>query len=207
MNRARQILIIDDEPNLRLMFRTTLESAGYRVAEAASAAQGLEQLRRSPADLVLLDLQMPGLGGMEMLKQLRKARDPVPVVIITADGNIPDAVSAMRLGAIDFLRKPVTPEVLRTVAAQVFERHAGERPGSISARSRDASGADPFGDSLRRAKRALNLREFEEAETFLKKAIALDARSSEVQSLWGTLQKSRERQEEGPYHILRDLCG
>ena len=74
MENDAHILIIDDEPNLRLVFRTTLESGGYRVAEASSGEEGLAQLRKFPADLVLLDLSMPGLGGMEVLQRLRAAR-------------------------------------------------------------------------------------------------------------------------------------
>jgi DNA-binding NtrC family response regulator len=155
MNHVMQVLIIDDEPNLRLMFRTTLESAGYRVAEAADGRAGLEQLRksRSPTDLILLDLQMPGMGGMEVLRQLRDAGNPAPVIVITAHGSIPDVVSAMKLGAIDFLSKPVTPEGLRGIVAQVVERQEADRAGPISAR------------------------------------------------------KGRPRQEEGPFRILRELCG
>jgi DNA-binding NtrC family response regulator len=149
---------------------------------------------------------MPGLGGMGVLQQLRDAGNPVPVVIITAHGSIPDAVLAMRLGAIDFLSKPVTPDALRAVVAQVIERHAGDRPGAIPARSGQEPGADPFNESLRRAKRALNRCEFEEAESSLKEAIALDARSAEVQGLWDTLQRCRPRPGKGPYPILRELC-
>ena len=63
--------------------------------------------------LVLLDLRMPGLGGMETLRQLRDTGNAVPVVIITAHGTIPDSVQAMKLGAVDFLSKPITPETLR----------------------------------------------------------------------------------------------
>ena len=133
MSACRTILIIDDEPNLRLMFRTALEAGGYRVAEAADGAQGLRQVAKPPADLVLLDLQMPGPAGIEVLKQLRDAGNPVPVVVVTAHGSIPDAVAAMRLGAADFLSKPVTPEALRKVVAEVLERHAGERPGAAPA--------------------------------------------------------------------------
>jgi len=127
MNRGTRILIIDDEPNLRLMFRTTLEAAGYVVAEATDGAAGVQQLRKFPADLVLLDLNMPGMGGIAFLRELRDAGNQVPVVIVTAHGNLPDAVMVMKLGAIDFLSKPATPEVLRTVVAEAVARHAGGR--------------------------------------------------------------------------------
>jgi DNA-binding NtrC family response regulator len=207
MSGATHILIIDDEPNLRLMFRTVLESAGYHVAEASDGTHGLEQLRRSPADLVLLDLRMPGIDGMAVLRQLRGAGNPVPVIIITAHGSIPDAVGAMRLGAIDFLSKPVTPDVLRTVVAQVIERHAGDTPGTTPAPSGPAPEAVTLVEGLRRAKLALNRCEFDEAESLLMKAIALEPTSAEARSLGQTLQECRKRQEDGPYRIIRELCG
>ena len=110
MGNTGRILIVDDEPNVRLVFRTTLESAGYTVFEAADGETALGFSNASPFDLVLLDLKMPGIGGMEMLRRLRDAGHDVPVVIVTAHGSIPDAVQAMKLGAIDFLSKPLTPD-------------------------------------------------------------------------------------------------
>ena len=71
---------------------------------------------------------MPGLGGMEVLRRLRDAGNDVPVMIVTAHGTIPDAVQAMKLGAIDFLSKPLTPEELRRVVREVVERHARPEP-------------------------------------------------------------------------------
>ena len=110
--RAARVLIVDDEPNVRFVFRTALESSGSRSTRRTSGLAALQRLRESPADVVLLDLQMPGIGGMEVLRRLRDAGDDVPVVIVTAHGSVPDAVAAMRLGAIDFLAKPLTPEAL-----------------------------------------------------------------------------------------------
>ena len=119
-----RILIVDDQPNVRLVFRTALESAGYSVSEVEDGASALDRLEESPADLVLLDLKMPGIGGMETLRRLRDAGNDVPVVIVTAHGSIPDAVQAMKFGAIDFLSKPLRPEALRKVVGEVFRRHA-----------------------------------------------------------------------------------
>src|SRR5438270_3049809 len=103
MQRPSRILIVDDEPNVRLMFRTTLASTGAEIAVADDGEAALERLEGSPFDLVLLDLKMPGLGGMETLRRLRDAGDDTPVVIVTAHGDVPHAVEAMKLGAIDFL--------------------------------------------------------------------------------------------------------
>jgi DNA-binding NtrC family response regulator len=135
MEHDRHILIIDDEPNLRLVFRTSLESDGYRVAEAGDGEEALKRLQRFPADVVLLDLLMPGLGGIEILRRIRAAGNSVRVVIITAHGGVPDAVSAMKLGVIDFLSKPITPEALRGVVGKVLRRHSPLGSGLSPVRS------------------------------------------------------------------------
>ena len=100
------------------------------------------------------------------------AGNDVPVVIITAHGSIPDAVAAMKLGAIDFLSKPLTPDVLRTVVAEVLARHADARAraGRAVERARPPSRSRRPRLDLTPAKRALNRREFDEAEVFLKQA-------------------------------------
>ena len=151
MSRTKSLLIVDDEPNVRLVFRTALESSDYSVATAEDGETALRWLKASPADLVLLDLSMPGMDGMDVLKRLRDEGNNVPVVIITAHGSVPNAVQAMKLGAIDFLAKPLTPEELRRVVADVLQRHAARppsrrvlnpsrRPRSISRTSRGPSG-------------------------------------------------------------------
>src|SRR5690348_13363423 len=86
MSDNASILIVDDEPNVRLGFRTALETVGYPVDEAVDGPNALDRLERSPASLVLLDLRMPGLDGMEVLRRLRDAGNGVPVIIVTAHG-------------------------------------------------------------------------------------------------------------------------
>jgi DNA-binding NtrC family response regulator len=204
MSGASRILIVDDEPNVRFVFRTALESDGYAVAEAGDGESALAWLGSHAADLVLLDLQMAGLGGMETLLRLRLSGNRTPVVVITAHGSAPDAVSAMKLGAIDFLSKPLTPSDLRNVVADVVKRHSpAEEPAPAEA-AVAASAQQRFGEALQSAKRALNGLEFEEAEFFLDRALDLDSNSSEAAQLRKTLRDSR-RQHEGPYRVLRDL--
>jgi len=197
MEPNAHILIIDDEPNLRLVFRTTLESSGYRVAEASSGEEGLELLRKFPADLVLLDLWMPGLGGMEVLERLRAAENPVPVVIITAHGSIPDAVLAVKLGAIDFLSKPIRPEALRGVVGEVLHRHSLTRSGPVPVRGwglRSGAAAPaalaPAGIEMVWAKQALNQRAFGLAHERLEEVLELDPDSAEAHHLMGVLRES-----------------
>ena len=118
MGPKKCILIVDDEPNVRLVLQTALVSVGYRVIEAEDGQSALEHLASSSSgcDLILLDLLMPRMDGMELLSRLRSSGNVVPVVILTAHGSIPEAVAAMRLGAIDFLTK-LSEEKDQAVAA------------------------------------------------------------------------------------------
>ena len=124
MNANSKILIVDDEPNVRLVFRTTLKAEGYETASADCGSSALDILRADTFDLILLDLQMPGEGGNTILQRLREAGNDTPVVIITAYATVPDAVQAMKLGAIDFIAKPLSPTILRQVVAEVIHRNS-----------------------------------------------------------------------------------
>jgi CheY-like chemotaxis protein len=108
------VLIIDDEPHIREMMRLTLEAAGYGVGEAADGEEGLARFGDgSGYDVVLLDQKMPGIDGLETLRRLLARTPDARVVMVTAFASVELAVDAMRLGATNFLRKPMTPEALR----------------------------------------------------------------------------------------------
>src|SRR5215475_6090509 len=115
----QRILVIDDEAHIRHMMRLTLEAAGYEVGEAADGLQGLEMCGADAVwDVVLLDQKMPGIDGIETLRRLRERAPATRVIMVTAFASVELAVDAMKLGATDFLRKPMTPDTLRhTVAA------------------------------------------------------------------------------------------
>jgi DNA-binding response OmpR family regulator len=169
------------------MLRTTLESVGYVVREADDGEAALAQLGRMKpgCDLILLDLKMPKMDGMELLARLRGQGHAAPVVMLTAHGSIPDAVAAMKMGAIDFLTKPVTPEALRRVVAEVIGRHAAPSAPAPPAQPRLApeDRTELVASHLRQAKRALNRGEFREADSLLRKVVALDPGSSEAPEL------------------------
>jgi CheY-like chemotaxis protein len=117
------VLIVDDNDNVRLMLRTTLESGGYRVLEAAGGEEAFKLIRTKRPSVVVLDLRMPGFDGMELLQVLRGDFDgPKPkVIVLTAHASVPVVVRAMRLGAMDVLEKPVLPEDIRLSIASVLE--------------------------------------------------------------------------------------
>ncbi len=202
MVRRKRILIVDDEPNVRLVFRTALATLGAEIAVAEDGEQALERLERQEFDLVLLDLKMPHVDGLETLRRLRDRDDDTPVVIVTAHGDVPHAVEAMKLGAIDFLSKPLSPTVLRQVAAEVLARHSEPEPVEPRQSGPVAVTLAPPAIDLSAAKRALNLREFEHAAMLLGKALAVAPESPEALTLTGVLYEARG-QEHAAYRVYR----
>jgi DNA-binding response OmpR family regulator len=189
MSQAKKILIVEDEPNVRLVFRTALESSPFELKTVENGESGLTALETFAADLVLLDLRLPGISGMEFLKRLRKANNNVPVIIITAYGTVPDAVEAMKLGAFDFLAKPLGPEALRGKVTEVLARHHPAQ--GPPAAPKPAPAPDPTAELLVEAKRALNRREFDTADNVLKQVIERHPKAAEAHYLVGVLHELR----------------
>jgi two-component system KDP operon response regulator KdpE len=108
---ASRILVVDDEPQIRRVLRTTLASRGYRIAEAASGEQALESIRAERPDLILLDVNMPGVGGFEACREIRERSD-VPIVMLTVRDSERDKVRALDAGADDYVVKPFGIEEL-----------------------------------------------------------------------------------------------
>jgi DNA-binding response OmpR family regulator len=125
---TKRILIIDDEEHIRRMIRLTLESAGYDVGQAADGFAGLKRLAEAKWDMVILDQRMPGMDGLTTLERI-KQRDPTTrVLMATAYASIELAVAAMKLGASDFVRKPMTPETLRNAVSALLEKQVVAPP-------------------------------------------------------------------------------
>ncbi len=101
------ILIVDDEPEIGQLVGEFLQRRGYRIKVAANGEAALEVIRQEPPDLVLLDIYMPGINGVEVLRRLKEARSPVGVIMLTASQDEPLLKTAMDLGAFDVLSKPV----------------------------------------------------------------------------------------------------
>src|SRR5947209_2204961 len=115
-------LVVDDEPQIRVFLADILEAEGFKVVAVAGGQAALEYVSSSAPGLVLLDLSMPGLDGMETLKRLKATGLKAPVIILTGHGNIRSAVEAIRLGAYDYLTKPLrAPEIM--VAIRQALRH------------------------------------------------------------------------------------
>jgi DNA-binding response OmpR family regulator len=120
MNQDKNILVVDDEKNLRFTMVHALETSGFHVESAITGEEALLMLKASPFDLVFLDLKMPGIDGLEVLRQTKQSWPMLRVVVVTAHGTVDNAVEAMKLGAADFIQKPFTPEEIRELTKSVL---------------------------------------------------------------------------------------
>ena len=124
MSDAPTLLVVDDDPGLRESLQRTLTRAGYRVVLAPDGRVALEQIQSGGLDLILSDLKMPGLTGIELLRAAKALTPDLDVILLTAFGTIEEAVSAMRDGAYDFITKPFRGEQLLKVVGKALERRA-----------------------------------------------------------------------------------
>jgi DNA-binding NtrC family response regulator len=119
---SAEILLVEDRESLRQMLRLALQAGGHRVLEAADEPEALACLQRGRPALVLTDLRLPQGDGFGVLRAARQCDPNMPVVLLTAYGGVPDAVRAMREGALDFLAKPVDPDHLRMIVARALDQ-------------------------------------------------------------------------------------
>src|SRR5919107_96465 len=122
------VLIVDDEPNIRRMVGALLTSEGYEVRDAADGATGLARAAESAPDVVLLDLMMPGeIDGLAALARLRERYPELPVIMMSGRAGLADAVRATKLGAFNFLEKPLAPEGVLVALASALELRRARR--------------------------------------------------------------------------------
>ena len=114
MEAPATILVVEDDKDMRLLLHEMCREAGHAVVTAAEGAEALDRLRSNPVDAIVTDLVMPGIGGNELLAEVRRANPDIPVIITTAFGTIESAVDAMRAGAYHYLPKPFRMEHLQT---------------------------------------------------------------------------------------------
>src|SRR4029434_5443545 len=120
------ILVVDDDPGVRESFRLILEDH-YDVVDVPDGPSALDVVRTSPMDLVLLDIRLPGMDGIEVLERIKAIDDRAEVILVTAVKTVRTAVAAMKLGAFDYLTKPFEEDELLSLASRALERRTLER--------------------------------------------------------------------------------
>jgi two-component system KDP operon response regulator KdpE len=131
MSNPLRVLVIDDEPAIRRFLRTSLSAQGYSVLEAEDGETGLAMLGRNALDVVVLDLGLPGIGGLDVLRRIRETGSSVPVIVLSSRTDETGKVAALDLGADDYVTKPFgMDELLARIRAAVRHRlqQEGEKP-------------------------------------------------------------------------------
>ncbi len=174
--KENSILIVDDEKNIRLTLSQALEAPEVEADTAANGEEALAKLKAKEFDLILLDLKMPGMDGMEVLRRVREFRPDIRVIILTAYGTIESAVEAMKLGAVDFIQKPFSPDEIRGLVSRVIDREKLDEKKAVD-----------YGSSVELAKRCIGDRHFDAAIEHVRRAISLDPGRPEAFNLLGAL--------------------
>ncbi len=138
---AERILVVEDDASLRRVIEFTLEEAGYRILTADSGEAGLALFRREKPPVVVTDIQMPGISGYDLLREVKAAHPETLVIVVTAFGSVEKAVEAMKLGAYDYLTKPFSRDELRLVVEKALS-FAGLRQENVRLREALAGRAD-----------------------------------------------------------------
>ena len=150
-----RILVVDDEPQIRRVMRATLAAQGYEVHDARTGEDALNAIRTNRFDLVLLDMNMPGMGGLETCRAIR-ASSEVAIIILSVRNSEKDKVAALDAGADDYVTKPFsTPELLARIRAALRRQPATSEPaGEISAWATWKSISPPAASSAKTARSA-----------------------------------------------------
>lgn len=173
---SQTVLVVDDEKNVRLTLRQALEDLGLTVETAEDGSEALDRLEETAYDLMMLDLRMPGLDGLEVLQRTRRTAPDLPVVIATAHGTVKNAVQAVRRGAVDVLLKPISLDALRDLVDRVLRRPAVE------------GAAAPYDEWMRLAAWHVRHQRTEAARHCLQEAVEQDDGRSEAHTLLGILE-------------------
>lgn len=172
------ILVVDDERNIRLTVARALEPLGNPVHTVMNAEEALQELREGAFGLIFLDLKMPGMSGLELLRLVRDEWPRTKIVIITAHGTIESAVTALKLGAADFIQKPFSPNEIRELATRLLGPGGSE--GGV---------AVDYPTLIERGREHISDRRFPEARDTVLKAVANDPTRPEAFNLLGALEE------------------
>jgi DNA-binding response OmpR family regulator len=210
-----RILVVDDDLTVREVVVSYLRAAGHEVLEACDGETGLKLMREQPADLVLLDLMLPGIDGLEVCRRLRGQGD-VPVIMLTALGSETDRVVGLERGADDYVTKPFSPRELVLRVGSVLRR-AGERAGPFQGSVVDADlvvDSDRHIASLRGSALSLTVREFDLLRFLVTHPGVAFSRDELLREVWGWsfgdqstvtvhVRRLREKVEQDPTRPVR----
>jgi DNA-binding response OmpR family regulator len=182
----RRVLVVDDEPNIRTVLRRYLEADGLAVAEAADGEAALAALRENPPDLVLLDVMLPGIDGIEVLRQLRSFSDAY-VILVTARTEEIDKLVGLGVGADDYVTKPFSPREVTARVKAVLRRDRSPRAGEDTRLHFEGLAVDPAGREVEAngIAVALSSLEFDLLAALARAPGRVFSRAQLLQQVWG----------------------
>jgi CheY-like chemotaxis protein len=173
-----KILVVDDEKNIRLTVQHSLMAANYEVETAANGLEGLEKFRNDHYDLILMDLRMPQVNGIEMLREIREKDTHVAAVVITAYLTIDTLLEAFSLGVSDYIRKPFSPNDVRETVRRVIARETLDLQHLTNANA----------TTLEAARKALAEHDIPKAKELARNAIAQNTNDPDAYAFLGILE-------------------
>jgi DNA-binding response OmpR family regulator len=215
MLMAQTILVVDDEPDIIEIVKYNLEKSGYQVATAASGPKAIQAAHAVKPDLIVLDIMLPGMDGLEVCAALRRDFD-FPIILLTARDSETDKIVGLEMGADDYVTKPFSPrELLARIKAVLRRAKTNTTPGKCL-RVNDLE-LDPVKHQAKRAGELLPLtaKEFALLEFFMRHAGAALTRASILDHVWGFdyygdprtvdvhIRRLREKVETDPHHPQR----
>jgi len=194
MKSKYSILIVDDEKNIRLTLFHALEDPDLDIDGAINGEEALSKLKEKTFNMILLDLKLPGMDGLEVLRRVRSLYPDVRVIIISAHGTIESAVEALKLGAVDFIEKPFVPKEIRELVSRVIERE------KISKQN-----AESYPTLIELAKKSIWEGDTVSAFEYTRKAISLDPYRPEGFNFLGALEEMSGNMIEAQKHYRTAL--
>ncbi|MGS2614870.1 response regulator transcription factor [Micromonospora sp. LZ34] len=185
---TQRVLVVDDDRTVSDVVCRYLEHAGYRVDHVGDGAAALAAVAAEPPDLVVLDLMLPVLDGLEVCRRLRARPDGVPIVMLTARGDEADRILGLQLGADDYLGKPFSPRELVLRVRSVLRRAGGEPPGTVPEVLVDGGLEVLTGPRIARLhgrELALTLREFDLLAHLMRHPARAFRRAELLERVWG----------------------
>ena len=179
-----RVLIVDDERNIRLTLKGALEAIGLEADAVYQGEEALQKLAEKTYAAMILDLRLPGMDGLAVLRQVAERYAGLKVIIITAYGTVEAVIEAMKLGAVDFLQKPFEPLEVREIVGRVLALPEG------------GPTAFTYEDYLDQARKSIAARKFSAAFVYVHKAIFVNAGRPEAFNLLGGLYEVRDQRKE-----------
>lgn len=181
-----KILIVDDSKNIRITIQHLLENENHEFDIAMNGEEALDKILTNEFDLVFLDIRMPTMDGMEVLREIRKKGNKTPVVILSAYGTVDNAVEAMKLGVVDFMTKPFTPTEIRELLQSFEKREAFDEEEEEPEKELSLAELEQY------IKRLISSEKYEKAMDILKKYLEKYQDSGIIYYYLGLLSESRE---------------